>query len=204
MRAINNINGKRIIAMLLLFLLVVELVRGNVGTFFVVDGSSMFPTLKPDDVVRAGSPHGALQRGDVTILTDGRGDKVVKRVVGLPGETITIYRGFVYIDRQRLSEPYLLPRTYTFNSNPYNERPKVWHLKATQYFVLGDNRFESYDSRYFGPVERDHIRAVVSLPENSARPDFGQIVISESGKGRPAVSGQGHSNSHLPLAPTKS
>jgi hypothetical protein len=76
-------------------------------------------------------------------------------------------------------------------------------LKAGQFFVLGDNRLESCDSRQFGPVEQNQIRGIVSLPENSARPEFSDIIYSEKGKVSSNV-GRSRSGSHLPIANAKS
>jgi len=72
----------------------------------------------------------------------------VKRVIGLPGETISINDGEVYINGQELEEPWL-PADEGFNSSGELSEVK---LGENQYFVLGDNRFASRDSRSFGPV----------------------------------------------------
>ena len=74
---------------------------------------------------------------------------LVKRIVALPGETIEIYKGVVYIDGHPLPEPY--PHDIGIYSMP----PVT--LGPLNYFVLGDNRDNSNDSRSFGPVKREHI-----------------------------------------------
>src|SRR5262245_51055330 len=122
MQTNRKINGRRVILMLVLLLGIIALVHGNVVGYFLVKGSSMFPTFNSDDVVLTSPAHAKAQRGDVVIVTDNRGDRVIKRIVGLPGETVAIYRGFVYVNGQRLSEPYLPRKTYTFNSDPFSER----------------------------------------------------------------------------------
>jgi signal peptidase I len=118
----------------------------------------------------------------VVIIADDRGDRMIKRIIGLPGESVTLFLGFVYIDGQRLSEPYLPRHTYTFKVNTKDERPADWKLGEKQFFVLGDNRLQSIDSRNFGPVERRGILRVVDLPENTFRPGFCDIILSESGR----------------------
>ncbi len=182
MRPINNISGRRIIFALILVTAVIEFVRHSIGTCSVVEGNSMYPTFRPNDVVQAKTSYASSERGDVVIITDDRGDRAIKRIIGLPGETVTLYRGSVYINSQRLSEPYLPKFTYTFKSNVKNERRADWRLGDNQFFVMGDNRLESYDSRNFGPVENHNIHGVVSLPGNAAKPGFCEIVLSETGK----------------------
>lgn len=201
---LNWNDGRRITLMFVLGLVVFEFVRSNVGTYAIVDGDSMYPTFRPNDIVLARTSFLKSERGDVVVFTDDRGDRVVKRIIGLPGETVTLYRGCVYINSQRLSEPYLAKHTYTFKSDIRNERPAEWQLGANQYFVLGDNRIESRDSRNFGPVERSDIRQFVNLPDNAPRPGFCGITFFRTEKGvtarygpvrNPSRSQQSNSNS---------
>jgi signal peptidase I len=117
----------------------------------------------------------------VVVVTDDRGDQAIKRIIGLPGETVTLYGGFIYIDRQRMTEPYLPEHTYTFKSDESNELPANWQLGDNQYFVLGDNRFESRDSRDFGALDRRRIHRIVSLPQNELKPGFCGILLQGSG-----------------------
>jgi len=88
----------------------------------------------------------APRRGEIVILDVPRvdPDPLVKRVVGLPGETIEIREGIVYVNNRRLAEPYLHQIT------PGTLVPQV--VPEGHVFVLGDNRASSYDSRYFGMV----------------------------------------------------
>ena len=182
MRLINCICDRRLILALVSLGVGIEFMRSAVGTFSVIEGTSMCPTLRPNDVVQAKTLYGQSQRGDVVVITDNRNEQAIKRVIGLPGETVTLYRGFVYIDGQRLSEPYLPKHTCTFKSSPENERAIRWRLKANQYFLMGDNRSESCDSRHYGPVERAQVNRIVKLPENSPRPGFCEIRLSETGE----------------------
>lgn len=181
MRRIVNINGRRTVLVILLLTVVAEFVRSNVGTFSVVEGFSMYPTFRPNDVVQTKPPNAGTERGDVVIITDVRGDLVIKRIIGLPGETVTLFRGFVYINGHRLAEPYLASHTYTFKSNTKDERPADWQLGHNQFFVMGDNRLQSHDSRNFGPVERRDIQRVVSLPENAVKPGFCDVMLTKAG-----------------------
>jgi signal peptidase I len=184
-RLINNSNGRRGVLVLILVMVAVVFVRSIIGTFAVIEGDSMYPTLKPNDVVQVRTSYRRWERGNVAIIRDDRGEAVIKRIVGLPGESVILYRGFVFINRQKLLEPYLLKNTYTYKRCDENERPVAWHLGDDEYFVLGDNRFKSVDSRNYGPVKRHQINQLVELPGNAASPGFCEIMLSETGKIRP-------------------
>ena len=181
MLPINKTSIRSAVLVLILAGVIIEFGRSTFGKFCVVDGYSMCPTLNPDDVVQAKALYVKV-RGDVVIVTDDGGDLAIKRIVGLPGESVAIYRGHVYVNGQRLLEPYLASGTFTFKSNPRNQRAEVWRLDADQYFVLGDNRYESRDSRHYGPLQGRDVHGVVNLPENSPEPAFLEIMLSESGK----------------------
>jgi signal peptidase I len=75
----------------------------------------------------------------------------VKRVIGLPGDVIDIHDGAVWVNGQKLEEPYTLGR-----SEPY-ELKVPYKVPDKSYFVMGDNRGNSYDSRFWGPVPRNDI-----------------------------------------------
>ncbi|MCL4786952.1 MAG: signal peptidase I [Verrucomicrobia bacterium] len=182
MQPINNFSGRRVILLLILVMVVCEFIRGSTGFYAVVEGQSMYPTFRHSDVVQTRSPELGLKRGDVVILADGQGERMIKRIIGLPGESITLSLGHVYVNGQRLSEPYLARHTYTFKSDTADERPIVWNLDDQHYFVLGDNRLASLDSRNFGPVDRHGIRRVVVQPANAFRPAFCDVVLSKTGK----------------------
>jgi signal peptidase I len=89
-----------------------------------------------------------FKRRDVVVVVDGLGGQAVKRIVGLPGETVTIQRGWVEINHRKLVEPYLKRGTKTFPQT----RLTQFRLDHGQYFVMGDNRRVSTDSRSYGPV----------------------------------------------------
>ena len=91
------------------------------------------------------------QRGDIVVfhLADRSTADLVKRVVGLPGETVEMRGGRVYVDGALLEEPYLT----AFDSS--NAAPTF--VPEGHYYVLGDNRAVSYDSRSLGPISRAHI-----------------------------------------------
>jgi signal peptidase I len=88
------------------------------------------------------------QRRDVVVVNDGLGGRAVKRIIGLPGETVGIQRGWVEINYRELVESYLKAGTKTYPMT----RITHFRLGHGQYFVMGDNRRLSKDSRYYGPV----------------------------------------------------
>src|SRR5216117_4536632 len=127
-----------------------------------VEGLSMYATLDNNDYLIANKIDYRLhapQRGDIVILRPPTNNTTdfIKRIIALPGERLLIRDGFVYINGRRLDEPYL-PEAWTLQTNP-----QPWSLgdgaviPANQYFVMGDNRNKSQDSRFFGPITRDRI-----------------------------------------------
>ena len=127
-----------------------------------VEGLSMFATLDNNDYLIADKIDYRLhapQRGDIIILrppTDNSKD-FIKRIIAVPGERLLIRDSIVYINGHRLVEPYL-PEAWTANTS-WNQcgNPDGCIMAPDQYFVMGDNRNRSQDSRIFGPIGRDRI-----------------------------------------------
>jgi signal peptidase I len=97
---------------------------------------------------------GNIKRGDILIFKapyNERGDSYIKRVIGLPGDEVKVEDGYVYIKNetgefQQLSEPYLSEENLG-NTNPYRSNSETYLVPEGQYFMLGDNRLRSNDSR---------------------------------------------------------
>jgi signal peptidase I len=106
------------------------------------------------------------ERGDIVVFRYPRNpqDYFIKRIIGLPGERIQIKQGQVYIynqdnpDGASLDEPYLEAGVKTYGMNE-----EIITLKEDEYYILGDNRTSSKDSRSFGPVNRSFIIGKVLL-----------------------------------------
>jgi signal peptidase I len=126
-----------------------------------VEGLSMFATLDDNDYLIADKIAYRLhapERGDIVILrppTDNSKD-FIKRVIALPGERLLIRDGIVYINGHRLDEPYL-PEAWTVSTNWPQNNSNGQVMGTNEYFVMGDNRNRSQDSRTFGPITRDRI-----------------------------------------------
>lgn len=127
---------------------------------FFVQGLAMSPTLNDNDYTFFKMFDKVYRRGDIIIHEDpkGSGNIFVKRIVGLPGEKIQIKGGKIYIYNSSalsgsgLDEPYL-PKdvgTYSLDEN-------VVSISDNQYYVLGDNRLKSKDSRSYGPINKNLI-----------------------------------------------
>jgi signal peptidase I len=126
-----------------------------------VEGLSMYATLDDNDYLIANKIDYRLhtpQRGDIIILrppSDNSKD-FIKRVIALPGEKLLIRDSVVYINGHRLDEPYL-PEAWTTLNNWSPGGPDGTVIPPNQYFVMGDNRNRSQDSRLFGPIGSDRI-----------------------------------------------
>ena len=121
----------------------------------------MEPSYRTGDLLLVRSiGRGPIARGDVVVLRDPREPDAhdLKRVVGLPGESVSLADGSLYVDGAHLPEPYLggLPASLGL------ER-REWTLPGDQVFVLSDNRARGTDSRHFGPLPRAAIIGKVWL-----------------------------------------
>lgn len=135
----------------IIIIVVVVLIR----TFFVtpvrVDGDSMYPTLKDNDIMIL-NKNGKLKRYKIVVL-DYKEERLIKRLYGLPGETLEIKDGKILIDDKELEDDYGYGNTWDLE--------KV-ELDKNECFVIGDNREVSGDSRYFGAVKCDEIEGTTS------------------------------------------
>lgn len=124
----------------------------------VVEGSSMYPQYHEGDLVLFQRMFVSPARGDVVLVEAPDGRTLIKRVAGLPGEEVYIdgQTGTVYIDGEELSEEYGPTEPEEYLSYPVR-------LGEGEYFVLGDNRGNSMDSRYYGPIGESQIRGEVRI-----------------------------------------
>lgn len=135
------------------------IIRFFIGGATTVSGTSMEPTLNNGDfllVSKIPTYFKKYHRGDILIIDSPDLDEYyVKRLIGLPGETVEIKDGKVYINSKWMKEYYTSEDTASYANTK-------WKLGNNEYFVMGDNRASgaSNDSRLFGPIPAEHIKAV--------------------------------------------
>ncbi len=145
---------------LILTIIVLVVVQTFVAQTNKVEQQSMEDTLLPGQyiVVDKLTPHfEPYQRGDIVIFTPpgepAGSTPFIKRIIGMPGDTVDIRDGHVFINGHELSEPYVYPGQIT---EPLTGQSH-WMLGPQQYFVMGDHREDSTDSRVFGPISGSSI-----------------------------------------------
>lgn len=128
----------------------------------IVQGSSMEPNLHTGERLAA-SPipywFGEPQHGDIVMLhpVEEDGPSLVKRIIGLPNETVEFRDKQLYIDGVLQDEPYVA------EACRFKCADEIWELSENEYFIMGDNRNTSYDSRNYGAVMSDKIMARVFM-----------------------------------------
>jgi signal peptidase I len=162
-----------IVETLVLTLVIYLVIHNFVAQPFEVQQQSMMPTVNPGEYVlidKISPRFSDYQRGDIVVFQppEGYGQggvPFIKRVIGLPGDTVSLENGRVFVTQPggssvRLDEPYVV---HGVDGGPAPTLPKdaegtaSWKIADGTYFVMGDNRPDSQDSRFFGPVNRDLI-----------------------------------------------
>lgn len=133
---------------------------------YFVPTPSMTPTLIPGDRIMVDKLDSTIHRGDIVVFHNVPADKggpptLVKRVIGLPGETISSVGSTVLIDGKPLAEPWLPPLTGICTEQ--SEHIKSTKIAPGHYFMMGDCRGDSEDSRYFGTVPLSNIVGKVDV-----------------------------------------
>ena len=125
-----------------------------------VRGESMIPTLKNGELAFSnliGCRISGLRRFDIAIIRiDEKDEYIVKRVIGLPGETLSYADDQLYINGEPVDEPFF-NEEYRSQFDEFTEDIEPVTLKEDEYFCMGDNRVNSTDSRYYGPFKKEQI-----------------------------------------------
>ena len=137
----------------IIILLVVVLIRSYIVTPVMVSGTSMSPTLKGREIMILNKLDKKYSRFEIVVLKTDH-DDIIKRVIGLPGETISCENNKIYVNSRKIDDKYGNGTTADF---------KKVTLGKDEYFVLGDNRENSLDSRYYGPFKKEKIKGSTKL-----------------------------------------
>lgn len=149
---------------LIIFLFVLIFIMVYVFSITQVVGSSMSPTLKENEVLflnKAQYKFFDVKRGDIVSLEYADTKYLIKRIIGLPGEKVEIRNNQVYINDVKLEENYLEEKLtyddFSINDLGYKVIPE------NMYFVLGDNRENSLDSREIGLIKKEQIKGKIFM-----------------------------------------
>jgi signal peptidase I len=147
----------------IVFILVVYALINLASARFMVLGISMEPSFVEGQLLVVSRLHylmGEPQRGDIVVFhyPDVSTEDYIKRIIGLPGDVVEIRGTLVYVNGEILEELYIQEPC-----QPQNCEPLIWRLDGKEYFVMGDNRNHSSDSRAFGPILREYLIGKVVL-----------------------------------------
>lgn len=138
----------------LIIIAVVVLIRTFLFTPIRVDGPSMNPTLKNGDIMILNKV-AKVDRFDIVVIKSKRiNDVLIKRIIALPGETLEVNNGVIYINGKKIKDKY-----------GYGKTSDVGKMKIPdgEYFVMGDNRTVSADSRLFGTFRKEEIKGTTKF-----------------------------------------
>lgn len=128
-----------------------------VFTLVSVDGKSMYPTYSGNEILFVTKLDKTYTKGDIVIFDsfDEQNREYIKRVIGCPNDHLTINNGYVYVNNEKIQEDYLEKKGTTSGNIDLI-------VPEGEYFVLGDNRRNSSDSRILGTIKKENIKGKVS------------------------------------------
>ena len=138
----------------LIIIAIVIIIRTFIVTPVRVTGTSMNPTLEEGEIMFLNKTCSINRWNIVVVDSSVEGDNIIKRVVGMPGDSIEVVDGKLYINDTETADVYGSGKTTDFN--------KVY-LGNDEYYVLGDNRMVSLESRVFGKIKRKNIKGVADF-----------------------------------------
>jgi signal peptidase I len=150
----------------LIIIVLVVLIKIFVVTPVRVNGSSMLPTLEDGDIMilnKLSYKFGDIKRFDIVVIRDDDDDEdIIKRVIGLPGERIEYKDNILYVNGKKVNEKFTKNKDSKLNSYSI-ESLESENVPKDYYFVVGDNRPNSKDSRMIGFVHKDKIKGKASF-----------------------------------------
>lgn len=136
-----------------IIILVVVLVRTFIITPVRVVGSSMDKTLKEGEILLLEKIDKKYKRYDIVVIKENN-ERIIKRIIGMPGESVKIVEGVIYINGEAIEDKYASSYTGDFSLDKFD----LDVIPENSYFVLGDNRIVSKDSRLLGPINKKQIQ----------------------------------------------
>lgn len=141
-----------------ILIMVLIFVRLFIVTPVRVDGPSMENTLKENDILILNKFDHSYERFDIVVFKYNN-QKLIKRVIGLPGETVEFKNNKLYVNGKYLEEDFLGSKSFNFNISDLGYKV----IPEGEFLLIGDNREASYDSRYFGTIKKEDILGTVNL-----------------------------------------
>lgn len=133
----------------IIIVIIVIVIRTFIMTPVKVDGDSMYNTLSNNDILIL-YKLSSIDRFDIVVLKESdNNETIIKRIIGLPGDKIKIRNNKIYVNNKIIEDKYAYGQTSDYDEITLGE---------DEYFVLGDNRLISKDSRYFGAIKKDDIK----------------------------------------------
>lgn len=154
-------------------LIIVKLIQTFLIQPFIISGPSMVPTYHDKDFIfldKLSYRISPISRGDVIVfkLHEGdsspyEGDYLIKRVIGLPDEEVSVKDGVTTIFNKENPNGFVIDEPYIQDTSKDSIHNADYKLNNDQVFVMGDNRAQSRDSRYFGPIKLEDVRGQVLI-----------------------------------------
>lgn len=136
----------------IVIILAIILIRLFIVTPVRVDGPSMNDTLHDGDILLLDKYDNKYERFEIVVF-NYNGERLIKRIIGLPGEVVSYKNNKLYINGNEIEDNYGLGYTEDFELKNLN----LTKIPDNEYLVMGDNRNDSLDSRYFGTISKDKI-----------------------------------------------
>ena len=138
-----------------IIIVVVILIRTFIGTPVRVNGTSMVPTLKEGEVLYLNKLDKSFDQEDIVVIDKKvEGSAIIKRIIGMPNDKIKCINGVIFINDEKYED--------NFGSGETSDFDEIT-LGDDEYFVLGDNRIVSKDSRVLGPIKEKYIEGTTRV-----------------------------------------